>query len=208
MDVCELARRLYDRIDPDSQRDLANLMHEDASSAAIGLLFDAIEGKSLQPDELAAAIELAHAGKFRKSSAYLLELLTEYHPIRRQDATVSAQDHGTVAGPPSILDVQVARGATPQLVAEVLARSLGVAITEDRYGNPLLALDSGVIVVARSCWDRRVVYAEVRSGRGSDALANRAYEALVDATEWDVSLVDSTDNNPEDVVLRHRSRDV
>ena len=32
------------------------------------------------------------------------------------------------------------------------------------------------------------------------------YDVLVDNTDWEVSLVDSSDNHPEDVVLRHRAQ--
>lgn len=47
-------------------------------AAAVGLTFHAIETRTLDGDELDAAIDLARGGSFRRSSGYLLELLTEY----------------------------------------------------------------------------------------------------------------------------------
>lgn len=73
-----MAERLYRRVGVEDRRGMVNLMREDASSAAVGLTFHAIETHSLDSDELAAAIDLAQAGSFRKSSGYLLELLTAY----------------------------------------------------------------------------------------------------------------------------------
>ncbi|OBB79271.1 hypothetical protein A5779_12790 [Mycolicibacterium peregrinum] len=72
----------------------------------------------------------------------------------------------------------------------------------DQYGNPSIRTDAGTIVAAESLWDVGQVYAEVRSPDG--VLANRVYDILVENSGWDVSLVDSSDNHPEDVVLRHR----
>jgi hypothetical protein len=101
-----------------------------------------------------------------------------------------------------ILDVRVMRGATPAAVAELLSRHIGAEVGVDQYGNPSIRTDSGTIVAAESLWDVGQVYAEVRSPDGM--LANRVYDILVENTDWDVSLVDSSDNHPEDVVLRHR----
>ncbi|MCV7194478.1 hypothetical protein [Mycolicibacterium brumae] len=101
-----------------------------------------------------------------------------------------------------ILDVQIRRGAASSDVAELLSRCLKAPVAEDRFGNPMLRLDSGEIVIADDSYNAGQVYAEVRAR--DSVLANRVYDVLVDNTAWDLSLVDSTDNNPEDVVLRHR----
>jgi len=76
VDIYELGDRLYSRLDDEDQERMVHLRREDASSAAIVLTLDAADSKTLQPNELTAAIELARAGKFRKSSAYILQLIT------------------------------------------------------------------------------------------------------------------------------------
>lgn len=102
-----------------------------------------------------------------------------------------------------ILDVRVGAGSTPDAVADALAAALDVSVGVDDRGNPKLVPEGGLIRVARSGYDRTIVLAEVRSG--TRALADRAYEILVARTPWDVQLVDSSDDHPEDVVLRGQS---
>jgi hypothetical protein len=101
-----------------------------------------------------------------------------------------------------ILDVRVLRGVTPGALVEAISPHLQGEVGVDQYGNPSIRTDDGTIVAGEALWDIGQVYAEVRSADG--ALANRVYDILVENTGWDVSLVDSSDNNPEDVVLRHR----
>lgn len=101
-----------------------------------------------------------------------------------------------------ILDVRVLRDGTPESVAQILAQHLDTEIGADEYGNPAIRLDTGTIVVADDSWDVGVVYAEVRAP--AETLADRVYEILEASTPWDIALVDSSDEHPEDVVLRER----
>jgi DNA-binding NarL/FixJ family response regulator len=76
----DLAERLYQRYSGvyANVHILDRLIQEDAVVALIQFLFLGLERKDLQPDEVGEAIELARAGKLLKSSAWLLEHLTEY----------------------------------------------------------------------------------------------------------------------------------
>lgn len=76
----DLAGRLYPRYSGEypNVASLDSLMHEDVVVALIQFLFIGLKRKDLQPDEVAEAIELARAGKLLKSSAWLLEHLTDY----------------------------------------------------------------------------------------------------------------------------------
>ncbi|WP_298811881.1 hypothetical protein [uncultured Gordonia sp.] len=103
-----------------------------------------------------------------------------------------------------ILDIRVLSGVTPSALVAAVAAHVPGEVGVDQYGNPSLRTDAGTIVAAESLWDTGLVYAEVRSSDA--ALANRVYDVLVDNTDWEVSLVDSSDNHPEDVVLRHRAQ--
>ncbi|CAM3742585.1 hypothetical protein ACXYTP_00065 [Tsukamurella ocularis] len=104
-----------------------------------------------------------------------------------------------------ILDVHVsAGGVTPEAVADEVAAALGIEVSADERGNPKLTPPGGLVRVARLGYDRAVVYAEVRSDTA--ALAWQVYDALVARTSWDVTLLDTSDDHPEDVVLRSRVR--
>lgn len=53
-------------------------MREEPVIALIGFLFEGLERRDLQDDEVAEAIELARTGKLLKSSAWLLDSLRAY----------------------------------------------------------------------------------------------------------------------------------
>lgn len=74
----DLAAKLYRRYAAAGDEITARLMNEDHVVPLIGFLFTGLEREDLQPDEVAEAIGLARDGKLLKSSAWLLEHLTEY----------------------------------------------------------------------------------------------------------------------------------